>query len=139
TADAGLMLWSVGVSIIVFVVSMFYRVLNGDEAIGFLLGYESVSNIALFAAAIALGYSVRARRIQAIQQAEIISLTESQLVRETELKMKTEREHISRDLHDTVGHSLSIISLQAGVASEAVGSDDRATREAVGRIRTAST
>lgn len=139
TAEAGLMVWSVGASIVVFAVSMFYRVFDGGEAIGFLLGYESVSNIALFAAAIALGYGVRARRIQAIQQAEIVKLTEAQLAREAELQVQTERERLSRDLHDIVGHSMSVISLQAGVASEAIGSDDPAASEALDRIRTTST
>lgn len=139
TTEAGLMVWSVGVSIVVFAVSMFYRVLDGGEAIGFLLGYESVSNIALFAAAIALGYGVRARRTQAIQQAEIVKLTEAQLAREAELQVQRERERLSRDLHDIVGHSMSVISLQAGVASEAICSDDRAASEALDRIRTTST
>ncbi len=139
TTEAGLMVWSVGVSIVVFAVSMFYRVLDGGEAIGFLLGYESVSNIALFAAAIALGYGVRARRTQAIQQAEIMKLTEAQLAREAELQVQRERERLSRDLHDIVGHSMSVISLQAGVASEAICSDDRAASEALDRIRTTST
>lgn len=138
-AEAGLMLWSTGAAVVVFAVSMFYRVHDGGEAIGFLLGYESVSNSALFAAAIALGYSVRARRLRAAQQAEIARLTEAQLVREAELRMQSERERISRELHDTIGHTMSVISLQAGVGAEAVGQDDRAVSDALDRIRSAST
>ncbi len=138
-AEAGLMLWSTGAALVVFAVSMFYRVYDGGEAIGLLLGYESVSNIALFAAAIALGYSVRARRLRAAQQAEIARLTEAQLAREAELRIQSERERISRELHDTVGHTMSVISLQAGVGAEAVGRDDRAVSEALDRIRSAST
>lgn len=138
-AEAGLMLWPTGTALVTFAVSMFYRVYDGGEAIGFLLGYESVSNIALFAAAIALGYSVRARRLRAAQQAEIARLTEAQLAREAELRMQSERERISRELHDTVGHTMSVISLQAGVGAEAVGQDDRAVSDALDRIRTAST
>lgn len=138
TAEAGVMLWSVGASIVVFAVSLFFRLLDGGEAIGFLLGYESVSNIALFAAAIALGFSVRARRIRDAHQAEIARLTDAQLARETELRMQMERERISRELHDTVGHTMSVISLQAGVAAEALGRDDRAAGAAIERIRGAS-
>src|SRR5699024_11231056 len=48
------------------------------------------------------------------------------------------RERFSRDLHDVVGHTMAVISLQAGVASEAVGIDDHAATEALERIRTAS-
>jgi signal transduction histidine kinase len=138
-AEAGLMLWSTGAALVVFAVSLFYRVYDGGEAIGFLLGYDSVSNIALFAAAIGLGYGVRARRLRAVQQAEIARLTEAQLAREAELRMQNEREQISRELHDTIGHTMSVISLQAGVGAEAVGQDDRAVSDAFDRIRTAST
>lgn len=52
--------------------------------------------------------------------------------------MQREREQISRDLHDTVGHTLSVISLQAAVAGEAIGHDDAAATQALDRIRTAS-
>lgn len=138
TAQAGLMVWSVVAALIVFAVSLFFRVLDGGEALGFLLGYESVSNVALFAAAIALGYGVRAARLRVAQQAEIVRLTEVQFTREAELRMQTERERISRELHDTVGHTMSVISLQAGVAGEAIGRDDRAAGEALDRIRAAS-
>jgi len=138
SAEAGLIWWSVGVSIVVFTVSMFYRVLDGEESLGFILGYETVSNLALFTAAIALGYGVRAARLRAIQQAEIVKLTETQLAREAELQVQKERERFSRDLHDVVGHTMAVISLQAGVASEAVGIDDHAATEALERIRTAS-
>ncbi|MEX5303510.1 sensor histidine kinase [Kocuria sabuli] len=139
TAEADLMGWSVGTGIVMFVVSMYFRIRDGEEAIGFLVGYESVSNIALFAAAIALGHSFRTRRIRLAQQAEIARLTTSQLAREADLRMQSERERISRELHDTVGHTMSVISLQAGVGAEAVGHDDRAVSEALDRIRTAST
>ena len=138
SAEAGLMGWSIGVALIVFVVSMFYRVLDGGEALGFILGYETVSNVALFTAAIALGYGLRARRLKALQQAEIVKLTENHLAREAELQVQKERERFSRDLHDIIGHTMSVISLQAGVAAEAVGNDDRAASEALARIRTAS-
>lgn len=137
--EAGLLLWSAGAALVVFAVSLYFRVLEGGETIGFLIGYESVSNIALFAAAIALGYSVRARRIGAAQQAEIARLTESQLAREADARIQGERERISRELHDTVGHTMSVISLHAGVGAEALGHDDKAVGEALDRIRTAST
>jgi signal transduction histidine kinase len=53
--------------------------------------------------------------------------------------MQSERERISRELHDTIGHSMSVISLQAGVGAEALGQDDRVVSDALDRIRTAST
>ncbi len=95
-AEAGLTLWSIGTALTVFAVSMVARALDGHEAIGFLVGYESVSNLALFAAAIALGFGVRAGRLRVAQHAEIVRLTEAQLAREAELRLQSERERISR-------------------------------------------
>lgn len=138
-AEAGLTLWSIGTALTVFAVSMVARALDGHEAIGFLVGYESVSNLALFAAAIALGFGVRAGRLRVAQHAEIVRLTEAQLAREAELRLQSERERISRELHDTVGHTLSVISLHAAAATEALGRDEAAAAEALDRIRTTST
>jgi signal transduction histidine kinase len=111
------------------VVSFYFRMQEG-ETLGALIGYEAVSNIALIAAATALGYSVRSRR-------EITRLTEMQLEREAQWRVQRERERISRDLHDTVGHTMSVISLQAGVAAEAVDENSVAA-QAIERIRAAS-
>lgn len=136
-ADAGRTFWALGTGAVVLVVSTFFRVLEGDS-LGFLLGYEAVSNIALIVAATALGSSFHTRRIRAAQQAEITRLTAVQLEREAEWRVQHERERISRDLHDTVGHTMSVISLQAGVAAEAVGPGNTVAAQAIERIRTAS-
>jgi signal transduction histidine kinase len=137
-AEAGLTLWAVGSGAVALVVSVIFRTLEG-EAIGYLLGYEAVSDIALIAASTALGYSFHTRRIRAAQQAEITRLTALQLEREAEWRVQRERERISRDLHDTVGHTMSVISLQAGVAAEAVVAGNTVAAEAIERIRQAST
>lgn len=123
-AEAGRMLWATVSAFAVFAISLVFRIRDDIEPLGILLGYESVSNLALFAAAIALGYAVRTRR-QRVEQ-------------ESQLKVQAERERVSRELHDTVGHTLSVISLHAGVGTEAVGADDEAARLALERIKTAS-
>jgi signal transduction histidine kinase len=136
-ADAGRTPWAVGAGAVVLVVSLAFRLRDGEPA-ALLLGYEAVSNGALIAAATALGYSTRARRIRAAQQAEIARLTALDLAREAAARMRRERERISRDLHDTVGHTMAVISLQAGVAAEAIGPDHAAAGAAIERIRTAA-
>lgn len=138
-AEVGLTRWAVGAGASVFAVSLYFRLRDEPPPLGYLLGYDTVSNIALIAAGIALGFGVRVRRIQAAQQAEIARLTDAQLEREAYSRMQHERERISRDLHDTVGHTMSVISLQANVGTEALGHDDRAVNDALARIRTAST
>ncbi|MCO1660213.1 sensor histidine kinase [Pseudonocardia humida] len=136
-ADAGRTGWAVVAGVVVLVVSIVFRLEEGTP-VGLLLGYEAVSNTALIAAATALGSSVRGRRIQAAQQAEITRLTAQAVARETEARMRRERERISRDLHDTVGHTMAVISLQAGVAAEAIGDGHPVAGEAVEKIRTAA-
>ncbi|SJM65464.1 two-component system sensor kinase [Frigoribacterium sp. JB110] len=138
-AELGLTRWAVGAGAVVFAVSLYFRLRDAEAPLGDLLGYDAVSNLALIAAGVALGYSVRARRIRSAQQAEISRLTEEQIAREAASQMQTERESISRELHDTIGHTMSVISLHAGVGSEAVGRDDRAAGDAFDRIRAAST
>jgi signal transduction histidine kinase len=135
-ADVGRPFWAVGTGAVVLVVSFYFRIEEG-ESLASLIGYEAVSNIALITAATALGYSFHARRIRAAQQTEITRLTAVQLEREAEWRVQRERERISRDLHDTVGHTMSVISLHAGVAAEAVAGNTVAA-EAIERIRTAS-
>lgn len=140
-ADAGLLRWAVGSGVVVLVVSLLFRVREG-EALGFLLGYEAVSNIALIAASTALGYSFHSHRLRTALQAEITRLTTLRLEREAEWRVQHERERISRDLHDTVGHTLSVISVHAGVAEDALDAptpDTAAACQAVALIRRTST
>lgn len=136
TADAGRTRWAVGAAVVVFAVSMSFRVRGGEDP-AVLVGYESVSNTLLLVTAIALGSGRRARRIRAVQAAEIARLVARSATREAALAQRAERERLSRDLHDTLGHALSVISLHAGVAGEAIGRDDAAAGEAVDRIRAA--
>lgn len=136
-AERGALAWSVGGGLIAYTVSMYYRIRDG-HTVAFLLGYESVSNIALIAAAIALGYGMRARRVQAAQESEINRMRTVQAARDAELTLRQERERISRDLHDSIGHTMSVISLQASVAAEALGPDRPVALAALDRIRTAS-
>jgi signal transduction histidine kinase len=112
-------------------------VLDGTP-IRVLIGYETVSNLALIAMAIALGASTRMHRLRTAQQERINQLTTDRAADQAKLRIQAERERFSRDLHDTVGHTMSVISLQAGVAEEAIGTDDRAAIAAVRRIRETS-
>lgn len=137
-AEAGLMAWCVGAGFVVIAVSTYFRMREG-EPLAYLLGYELVSNVALMAAAIALGDSVRTRRARKVEQQEINRLTAERLTREADRRVQGERENIARDLHDLVGHQISVISLQSNVATEAIKGDTEAASTAIDRIRAAST
>lgn len=138
-AQAGLLRWAVGAGVIVLVVAQAFRIRDGEEPTGFLLGYETVSNVALIAAAIALGHGLRATRLRAQQQAQLTALTQEQLTRDAELRVQRERERISRELHDTMGHTLSVIALHANVGREALAGGTPAAGDALERISAEST
>jgi signal transduction histidine kinase len=57
---------------------------------------------------------------------------------ETEVATTTERLALARDLHDTIGHSLSMIAVQAGVALHLLDEHPEQARPALTAIRTAS-
>jgi signal transduction histidine kinase len=57
---------------------------------------------------------------------------------ETQAAASAERLAIARDLHDTIGHSLSMIAVQAGVALHLLDDHPEQARPALTAIRTAS-
>ncbi|WP_419706551.1 sensor histidine kinase [Promicromonospora sp. NFX87] len=118
--------WAIGAGTVLIAVATYYRTVGNtpEEA---LTPYELVSDVALVAAAIALGVAVRLSREARGHEA-----------RAAEQRLQAERLRIARDLHDVVGHNLSVIALHSGVAAEAVGRDDDAARRALGHVREAT-
>lgn len=49
-----------------------------------------------------------------------------------------ERNRLARELHDSVGHALSIVTIQAGAAGRVLGSDPDFARQALAAIETAA-
>lgn len=134
-AEQGLLRWSAGTGAAVFVVALGFRLRDDPQPLGYLLGTDALTNLALIAAAITLGAAVRSHRLQIVQREQIAALQEERTRREAQWRMREEREQISRELHDTMGHALSVISLHAGVAREAVGQDDQDALRALGQVR----
>jgi signal transduction histidine kinase len=118
--------WAVGAGVTLVAVSTYFRV-AGDDTEDQLTPYDLVTNVALVAAAIALGVAVRLTHQVRAHEA-----------RAAEQRLQAERLRIARDLHDVVGHNLSVIALHSGVAAEAVGRDDDAARGALEHVRAAT-
>ena len=125
-AEAGRLTESIGAAAGVLAVSLLHRLLEGQD-VAFVLGYDLVPHVALMAAAIALGDGLRSRRRQRAQQRELAALT-----------AREERLAIARDLHDSIGHTISVISLHADVAREALGPSSEGAEVALRRIKDAT-
>lgn len=126
--------WTIGSASVLVGVAIFFRL--SENAAGQLTGYSLVTELALAAASIALGSAVRLARETRERSAEVARLTEAQERHAADARMHEERLRIARDLHDTIGHTLSVASLHAGVAAEATDAIQRA--DALGRVRTAA-
>jgi len=103
-----------------------------------LLGPGVVLVVVFLGFADALGDAVRTRRayIEEIMQRAI----RAEQTREAEASRRVaeDRLRIARDLHDTVAHQISVISLNAGVATSALDARPEVARDALATIRTAS-
>ncbi len=103
-----------------------------------MIGPENLAFTALGGLAIAAGDSSRNRRAYL---AEVERRAErSELERELVARRRVEQERlrIARDLHDSVGHHLALISVQSDVAGRSIDGDAAAAREALLHVKSAS-
>ncbi|MEV1130160.1 sensor histidine kinase [Agromyces sp. NPDC049794] len=129
-AEYGRIGWSVMTSVAALGISVAYRLAVGQDP-AFVVAYELPGHALLLAGAIALGDTVRTRRELRRKSEEISRLVADRYAREAEQRVMSERLAIARELHDSVGHALTVVRLHAQVAEEAVGSDDAAVRRAL--------
>ncbi|MFI7514372.1 sensor histidine kinase [Micromonospora echinofusca] len=137
-AEAGQLRWAVLVGLGLLVVSTAFRAVQG-ASVAYLVGFELASSVAIMAAAVALGDGVRSRRLRRREQRWRLRQLERDHAREAARRVEEERLRIARDLHDVIAHHISVISLHAGVADEALDDDPVAARAALGHVRSATT
>ena len=88
------------------------------------------------AAAVGAGLGARRRFTREVQAR--MRLAERNREEEARRRMAEERLQIAREMHDVVGHSLAVISLQAGVADHLLETRPDEVRRAITAIRTVS-
>ena len=137
-AELGRMTVAVAGSVAVLAISSGYRLAVG-QAPDLILGYELVWNALLLGAAVALGDGVRTRRELRVRAQEVAVLLAERYRRQAEERVTHERLTMARDVHDSVGHALTVVALHAQVAGEAIGRDDAAAADAVDVIRDTTT
>lgn len=94
----------------VLAVSVTFRLLEGQD-FRYVVLYEGVGHAALMTAAIMLGELVLARR-------RIDTLTEQHIVLESERRLSEHKQALSRDLHDSIGHTLTVAAIHTSVAQQ---------------------
>ncbi|MFB9681556.1 sensor histidine kinase [Streptosporangium vulgare] len=137
-AESGRLVHAVVTATVVVVVSVFFRLIEGQD-FSFVVGYELAGHILLMGAAIALGDSLRSRRNAQAGARRIAELTAQRYRQEAGARLHAERLAIARDLHDSIGHTTSVISLHADVARESLGHDESQTRAALDLIKATTT
>ncbi|MFF0990944.1 sensor histidine kinase [Kocuria nitroreducens] len=117
-------------------VAAYFRVDEGLPA-SYLVSYDLLTDVALVAAAVALGVSVRSRRELRAHQERLRALAAAEQRHAADRRLQAEKAGIARDLHDTIGHTMSVIAVHSNVAAEALGRDDAAAARALEQIRSA--
>jgi signal transduction histidine kinase len=83
------------------------------------------------------GRVYRARRAEAVAYARRAALAEAEGERRAREVLETERRRIARELHDIIAHSLSLMVLHAGAASEVLERSPGRAREALDTVQDA--
>lgn len=131
-AEFGRMGAAVTASIVVITISVVYRLAIGQDPA--YVVYELPGHALLLAGAIALGDSVRSRRELRRQGARIAELTAERFARQAEQRVMAERLAIARELHDSVGHALTVVALHTQVVEEALETDEGEARRSLKAI-----
>jgi signal transduction histidine kinase len=138
-ADRGRALPAAAIGAVLLGVSVTVRLVEGDD-LAVVLGAGLGSEAALMAAAVALGDAVRSRRSLRAEYARRAAAADEERRREAGTQVEAERVRIARELHDTLGHTMSVVALQSAAAQEALDDGDGPTaRTALAAIRAAGT
>lgn len=135
-AERGRILVAVIAGFLLLTVALYFRAADGESSE--VLAYELVTNAALIAAAVALALVVRGGRQLRWQQEQLVALERAQEQQRTARQVQAERLRIARDVHDSIGHALSVVSVQAKVGQQSIGADDAAAASAFDTIVAAS-
>ena len=107
-------------------------------AVDGVFGDRTVTLMAIFGAAAAVGVAVRSQR-EAVEAAEARARqAEATREEEAERRVTDERLRIARELHDVVAHHISVINVQAGVARHLLDQQPEQARNALTLVREAS-
>jgi signal transduction histidine kinase len=83
-----------------------------------------------------VGRTIRQRRLQAVELGDRATRLEIEREEHARAAVAEERSRISRELHDVVAHSVSVMVVQAQAAQRLLEGEQREARQALGSIET---
>lgn len=110
-----------------------YR-LAAQQSPALVVGYELLSHLLLIAAVIALGHSVRTSRQLRRRTDQVTRLLNRQRAMDDDARDHDDRLSLARDLHDSIGHALTLAALHTEIAREGRGGEAQ-RRESLGIAR----
>jgi signal transduction histidine kinase len=87
--------------------------------------------------AMLFGELVHNRRLLLEQAAERAARERAETQAEADRRIADERLRIARDVHDVLAHTVSVMTVQAGVAADVFERDPRSARSALSKVRAA--
>jgi signal transduction histidine kinase len=103
-----------------------------------MIGPENLAFTALGGLAITAGDSSRNRRAYLTEVERRAERSELEREFVAQRRVEQERLRIARDLHDSLGHQLALIAVQAAVADQVLGSSPHQAHEALAHVTSAS-
>jgi len=83
-----------------------------------------------------IGRTIRQRRLQAERLEDLAARLEVEREEKARVAVAEERSRISRELHDVIAHSVSVMVVQAQAAQRLLEGEQRESRQALGSIET---
>jgi signal transduction histidine kinase len=115
-----------------------HRAIDGTALDGVAMLHAAAQEGLLLAGALLVGEVVRTRVLQAETAREHLAALERGQEEETQRRIAEERLRIAHDLHDLTAHTVSVVSLHAGVARERFDRDPEQARASLSTIEDAS-
>ncbi len=134
---AGYLRWGVPIAAFFVLAGLFVVVVRKHEPPLLMLA-EMAQQAALLAVLLLLGEVVRNRCLYVEEVQKRQRHVEQDRAREAARQVTEERLRIARDLHDVLAHTITAMSVQAGLALDLLDDAPTQARTALGAIRTAS-
>lgn len=131
-AERGRVLTAAVAGAVLLVVALYFRVQDGESSA--VLAYDLITNAALIGCAIALALTVRSRRHLREERERAVLLERAAQQERAARLVEEQRLQLARDVHDSIGHALSLVSVQARVAKQAMGTDPEAASHALDNV-----